>query len=1069
MTTKQSPAETQPRVVRVFISSTFRDMQAERDELVKRIFPQLRKLCDERGVTWGEVDLRWGITDEQSAEGQVLPICLAEIQNCRPYFIGLLGERYGWVPDAFPQELIESESWLAEQSGNSVTELEILHGVLNDPEMAQHAFFYFRDPAYLNSLPEGERQEFLEGASQEEIEKYGKDEAERRAEARRQKLDALKERIRSSEFLVRENYPNPEALGEMVLNDLTALINRLYPEGEKIDALDREAMEHEAYATSRAKVYVKRQEYFDRLNKHVAGDDIPLIVLGESGSGKSALLASWALEYRKVHPNDLLLMHFIGSSPYSSDWAAMLRRIMSEFKRRFDIREEIPDKPDALRTAFANWLHMVSAKGRVILILDALNQLEDRDGALDLVWLPPVIPENIRLILSTLPGKSLDELKKRGWSTTQVKPLDEEERKRLIAEYLAQYKKALNQRQIELIASAPQSSNPLFVRALLDELRVFGIHELLDQRISHYLGARNIPELYSKILERYEQDYDNKRQELVRDTMLLVESARRGLSETELLELLGADGKPMPRAYWSPFYVTADQALVSHSGLITFAHDYLRQAVHDRYLSTEQEQHDCHIRLANYFESQPTSERKIDELPWQLAQAKEWQRLHNLLSDPEFFESAWEMNQFEVKAYWVQVESNSSLSLVQAYKEMLNKPNISDRIFWFTKNLYSDTGHLDESLYMVDFLVDTYRKIGDHANLAVSLGDRSAILWARGDFDEAMKLLKEQEQISHELGDKEELVRSLGNQALILKARGDPHQAMILLKEQESICREYNNKGKLGICLSNQGMILFDRGDLDGAMELFKEHERICRELGEKDLLSYALDSQASILRARGDLDGAMALCEQAEQICREVGHKEGLGRELSSLGSISFERGDLDKAMKLYKEAEHIGRGLGDAKNLYYAFEGQGLVFERRGNPEEAMKLFKDAERICRKLEYKAGLLKCLGHQARIQYADRNFEEVMKLQKEVEDIARLLGDKAALSQSLNTQSSILADRGDLNGAMKLLTEHENLCYELGDKEGAATSIDNQANIVYRHGDLDKAMKLYKEEERILR
>jgi hypothetical protein len=48
------------REIRVFISSTFRDMHEEREELVKQIFPQLRRLCESRGVTWGEVDLRWG-------------------------------------------------------------------------------------------------------------------------------------------------------------------------------------------------------------------------------------------------------------------------------------------------------------------------------------------------------------------------------------------------------------------------------------------------------------------------------------------------------------------------------------------------------------------------------------------------------------------------------------------------------------------------------------------------------------------------------------------------------------------------------------------------------------------------------------------------------------------------------------------------------------------------------------------------------------------------------------------------------------------------------------------------
>ena len=64
---KQAGVQTNDhRSIRVFVSSTCRDMQAERDYLVKFIFPQLRKLCESRGVTWGEVDLRWGVTDEQA-------------------------------------------------------------------------------------------------------------------------------------------------------------------------------------------------------------------------------------------------------------------------------------------------------------------------------------------------------------------------------------------------------------------------------------------------------------------------------------------------------------------------------------------------------------------------------------------------------------------------------------------------------------------------------------------------------------------------------------------------------------------------------------------------------------------------------------------------------------------------------------------------------------------------------------------------------------------------------------------------------------------------------------------
>ena len=53
---------TQSRTVRLFISSTFRDFAGERDILVRRIFPELRRRCRERQVELVDVDLRWGIT-----------------------------------------------------------------------------------------------------------------------------------------------------------------------------------------------------------------------------------------------------------------------------------------------------------------------------------------------------------------------------------------------------------------------------------------------------------------------------------------------------------------------------------------------------------------------------------------------------------------------------------------------------------------------------------------------------------------------------------------------------------------------------------------------------------------------------------------------------------------------------------------------------------------------------------------------------------------------------------------------------------------------------------------------
>jgi hypothetical protein len=140
-----------PRTLRIFLSSTFCDFGEERDLLVKRVFPALRARLKDRFVELVDVDLRWGITAEEAERGEVLPICLAEIDRARPYFIGMFGDRYGWIPppDGYAADLLERQPWLKKhQGGKSVTELEILHGVLNNRRMKGRAFFYFRSPAY---------------------------------------------------------------------------------------------------------------------------------------------------------------------------------------------------------------------------------------------------------------------------------------------------------------------------------------------------------------------------------------------------------------------------------------------------------------------------------------------------------------------------------------------------------------------------------------------------------------------------------------------------------------------------------------------------------------------------------------------------------------------------------------------------------------------------------------------------------------------------------------------------------------------------------------------------------
>jgi hypothetical protein len=522
--------------------------------------------------------------------------------------------------------------------------------------MADHAIFYFRDPAASAAL---RLDPPLEPSPPEAS----------------LKLDALKERIRKSRFPVRESFRSAQELGEFILADFTRLIDRLFPQDKTPDPLDRQAAMHEAFASSRARVYVGRDAYCDRLDAQARGDGPPLAVLGASGLGKSALLANWTMRYRAAHPDEFVFVHFLGASPASADWGALVRRLLRKFNRRLRMNVPIPDRVEELQKSFADALRTAGATHRVVIVLDGLNQLDDRDQAPDLAWLPSDLPPRIRLVASTLPGRSLDEIEKRDWETLELSPLEVEERERLIADYLAQDAMALAPAQIAIVTGSPMAGNPLFLTALLEELRDWGVHETLEGQIRHSLSASSVGDLLQRILARYEVDYDRNRPGLVRDALSAIWAARHGLSEAELLDLLGHDGEPLPRAHWSPLYLAAERLLVSHSGLLGFFHDDLRRAVRERYLPSEAQQRDAHLRLADYFAPRDLNPRKIAELPWQLAQARAWERLAGVLADLPFLAAAWNQNAYDVLTYRSEANKRIPEAPLKSCQQVSDDPN----------------------------------------------------------------------------------------------------------------------------------------------------------------------------------------------------------------------------------------------------------------------------------------------------------------------------------------------------------------------------------------------------------
>ncbi|PKN87602.1 MAG: hypothetical protein CVU46_03995 [Chloroflexi bacterium HGW-Chloroflexi-8] len=1057
------------RAIRVFISSTFRDMQAERDELVKFIFPRLRKLCEQRGVTWGEVDLRWGITDEK--QGEVLPICLQEIRNCRPFFIGILGQRYGWIPKQIPIELLEQEGWLGEHEQHSITELEILHGVLNDPNMRKTAFFYFRDPTYLESINPDERLNFIEQPGQQEIEMWGYDQAQQLAETRRAKLENLKERIRKSGYPVQENYPTPSVFGELVYKDLAGVIETLFPPGSQPDALEQEANEQEAFARARFNAYLKRDKDFSCLDGHFRSGVGPLVVTGESGSGKSALLANWVDQFQEQNPKIPVIKHFIGATPFSADWAFLVRRLLAEFNRHFGLELLFPLDPAALRAAFANGIHQAAQKGEFILILDGLDQLEDipNTGARELLWLPESLPVNVHLYLSALPGPSLEEVTRRGWQVMQLEPFSHQETRSFISEYLSIYAKALNDIQVERICASPLHGNPLYLRVLLEELRQFGIFEQLDQQINRYVNVASIPQLFALIFERLEMDYERPKKGLVGWVLKLIWGTRRGLAEQELLDLAGNEPGPLAHAIWSPLFLALEPFLIIRSGLISFFHNYLRQAIQEHYLTDLVQQQTIHNTLAAYFLKRESSFRTLDELPWQLAKAGDWYQLTNVLSSPSFLFELWQQNEYDAKMFWAQIEENSNARMVAAYQLVLESPEEYLRYLRPLASLLLAGGHPQEALILQEARLRNSENQQDPGSLALVLGDVAMLQAGCGMYAQAAEYYQREAEILLQLGDLRGQVRARFNLANLLKMQGDVQQALSIYQDCEKFWKEKDDLISLSQVLGNRGNILRDLGKMEEALALFREKQHLCWQTGARREFARALESQATIYMQRGDWDKASQLLYQEEQILRELGEISSLPTCLGNQAIVKQEQGRLDEAQIIYQNHEALCRQMNDQRGLAEAFGRQGTLFLTQRNYEPAMQKFRQQETLCRELGIKDELQVSLGNQAMIWRAAGDLEKALDLHREKEHICRELGNQKALAIALGNIGNIYADRGDWQVAMELYREKENIDRELGNKSGLEVCLGNQARLLIAQQKPVEALQLMQEQEQVCR
>ncbi len=752
------------QTVHVFVSSTFNDMHAERDYLVKQVFPRLRDWCERRRLRLVDIDLRWGVTETDATRNKnVVQVCLDKIDECRPFFVCLLGQRYGWIPregDIAPETFLSFTGLAAAvDEQRSVTDIEVLHAAsrpLHGASRAEHAFFYLRDPSYLSALPTDPAllgRTYTDGAETDpasrefltekqrilrevEIPATGRPVcpywAEWDATQRTPELELplccasvlpenqqrwrqswkdlagvevsdldLEQGSAAGEDAARFNEAltagrltrfscDGAPLGEVILADLQQSIADRFPghsEHEPISDLERELDQQARFRFAAAEGFIEREGDFDALNafavaeirqptteemrrlgtdrlrqrlRQVGGPKVFVLTAG-AGMGKTTLLAWWLEVYGPEQPGAesaeqqrTVHSRFIGASDGSTSLRGVLRSLLLELQvsGKLKAEAEIPYSLPELMEAWPELLKQAGASGPTVIVLDALDQLDTE--MVGLTWLTRDLHQDVKLVLSLRhddeDGAALRSLlaERDDVLLAEVRPFESiEDRRALVQAYLSQYLKELDEAHLEALIASQGASNPLFLKVVLSELRVFGAFSDLGRKIREDFGE-SPRSAFEAVLRRLEADPAHSEVPggvAVPLLFGLLAHARRGLSVEELVELLrlefelDRDRQEGLRASVELFLRQVRPFLARREGRFDFFYQSFALAARARYVAKEPPAV-WHGRLAGYFGGlRLLSRRKVSELPFHLTEAKRWDDLADTLTDLEFVEA----------------------------------------------------------------------------------------------------------------------------------------------------------------------------------------------------------------------------------------------------------------------------------------------------------------------------------------------------------------------------------------------------------------------------------------------
>ena len=808
--TREKQVTAQPtgssRTFRVFVSSTFEDLAAERNALQEHVFPMLAAYCAKKKARFQAIDLRWGISQEAGLDQRAMAVCLTEIERCqalklKPNFVVLLGDRYGWRPlpsqieatefkqilakvpkedagllewtdkqpagakgwyrldenAAEPEYVLrprevdvpkgatdkqlkaardaEKDEWnnviepklraiLLQAIGSlgwstddprmakyvkSATDQEIMRGAFKPDDAPNHVFGFFRS---ITNLPaddpsagfrdtvktdkgtalDKEAQERL-GALKEELKERLKTRSEKNpgghvmeyeatwssAGVSQDHIGALPDDLEACNALLTDDTA-PHTLCVDVWRSIGRMIDSQLAELPEEESSESEARAHEAFGEKRCEHFVGREKIRKEIKSYVKGSEPrPLVVIGEGGSGKSALMAKALEEAKGVLANGVRVVRFIGATPAASEGRSLLDSLCHQIAHEYgDDESAIPAEYNDLAVEFGKQLEQATETRPLLVFLDALDQLGPTDPARSLSWLPAQLPEHVRLVVSTIPDDCEKTLRAKHPEPVflTLDEMSEDEGKIALGIWLENAGRRLQDAQEkEVLAKFKPQGRPLYLKLAFEEARLWPSFAGKSETKLH----AGIPELIKGDLFARLAAPENHGPVMVAHALGYLAASRYGLAEDELIEVLSADKKvrsdfekrsfhtlasdqlPLPVVVWSRLYFDLAPYLAEHAAdgttLLAFYHRVLGESAKEEFLAGHdgKDGEERHSSLADYFRTKADpkdpkadpeahepwngkSVRGLSELPFHLAEAGELDELYETLTDFHFLE-----------------------------------------------------------------------------------------------------------------------------------------------------------------------------------------------------------------------------------------------------------------------------------------------------------------------------------------------------------------------------------------------------------------------------------------------